>query len=129
MTRATSLSAAAIGAIACALPAAGHAAPRTYASPCFYVSDVTGFRSGGPGVVYIATADGRTVRLETLNACRAALTSDRLAVSATASPRVCRPIDVEIVVTDAVAGRRCPVRAMRTLSPDESAALPRRMRP
>lgn len=96
---------------------------------CFYVSDVTSYRSGGPGVVYLSTADGRIRRLDTLNACRAALTSDRLAVVAPGTTRICRPVDAEIVVTDAVAGRRCPLRTIRTLSAQEAAQLPRAMRP
>lgn len=124
------LCAAAVAAVvAPSIAAAAPARRAAQASPCFYAADVTAFRSGGPGVVYLGTADGRTVRLDTMNACRAALTSDRLAVSAPPSGRICRPVDVQVLVTDAVAGRRCPVRALRTLTADEAAALPRSMRP
>lgn len=124
------------GAVAAAGCAATEDAPPSAPRPagataerCIYVSDVLGFSARRPGVVYVVTGRGETVRLETLNACTAAQGAQSLALYAPGAQRVCSAAGLEIVAGGAVAGGRCPVRSFQVLTPAEADALPREDRP
>lgn len=112
-----------------ASPPPERAARPVSSDQCFYAADVTGFHASSPRVIYMATGQGRTVRIETFNDCRAALYANNLTLSAPGAGRVCRPADADVMVSDTVGGRRCPIRSFHILSPEETAALPRSDRP
>lgn len=116
---------AAQGAESSAVGATGLAAAPSEPAQCVYVADVTGFTAQRPGVVYVATARGETVRLETLGSCTAAQGAQSLALYAPGAARVCSAAGLELLAGD----RRCPVSRFTVLGPAEAAALPQSDRP
>lgn len=98
-------------------------------SQCFYAGDVNGFRAPSPRVIYVATARGETIRLDTLNDCNDARNAQGLGFRTPGGERVCRGADVDVLVPGAGLRGRCPVSRLTVLTRDEAAALPDDARP
>lgn len=124
-------------AIAACSIAAGLAAcnaPPPYAAPyqaaaggprqCFYANNVSGFRQGPNGIVYVNTNARDYYELQTLNYCAARLDFEhRIALRSRSGGFICSGMDAEIYVPDALGATYCPVRSVRKLAPPEVAAL------
>lgn len=132
--RLAAFAAAALSSVLGACTVADRAPPATIAdlapSQCFHASDVTGFRVPTDRVVYISTARGDTLRLDTLVDCSRARSASTVGFSTLpGGDRVCRGDEVALVVPDASFPQRCPVSSLRRLSLDEVAALTAEERP
>ena len=107
--------------------AAAHPAKDPQAIKCFYTRDLRNHSVGDAHTLYF-DVNGRSVyRVEMSNNCLATATSsDPLVMrNFTGSPQICHPLDLDISVN----GERCLVKGLSKLTPEEAAALPRRVRP
>ncbi len=111
-------------ALALALPAA--AQPKAENS-CFWLRDLRNHTVGGDHTLYF-DVNGRSVyRVETTGNCLAGtVSSDPIVLrKRTAGGQICTPLDLDL----SIRGSRCIVSDLSRLSPEEAAALPRRMHP
>jgi hypothetical protein len=94
---------------------------------CFYMRDLRGHTVDAPRTLYLDVAGRFTYRVEMNNDCLALATrSDPIALkSFGASRTVCKPVDLEI---SGPAGH-CFVSKLVRLTPQEAAAVPKRLQP
>jgi hypothetical protein len=95
---------------------------------CFYMRDLRGHTALAPRTLYLDVAGRFIYRVDMANDCLAGATthSDPIAIRSVGSSRtVCKPVDLEI---SAVAGR-CFVKNLVRLTPEDAAALPKRLQP
>ena len=131
------LPAAALGALGLAFAAActpaadgPSAAGNASASPreCFSARSVTGYRSApesedGAQRIYVDVGARDTYLFETFGGCPDLDFSWRIGLRDRGIGRICRGIDVDLVVPDPAFGPRvCPVRMIRKLDPGEPGA-------
>jgi len=114
----------ALGALALALPAA--AQPHAQSS-CFWTRDLRNHTVGDEHTLYFNVGGRSVLRVETSGACLAGVSSsDPIVLRDRASTgQICSKIDLDI----SVRGGHCIVTDMSWLSPEEAAALPRRIKP
>ena len=96
---------------------------------CFYMRDLRGHTVEGPRTLYLDVAGRFTYRVEMANDCLATTTrSDPLVVQTFGgSSTVCKAVDLQISAPT-VAGHCLASRLVR-LTPEEAAALPKRLQP
>jgi hypothetical protein len=121
----------ALAALAIAMTAAAAAAapPATH-NQCFVRRNINGFSAPNDRTVYIRVGVSDVWRLDLMTDCTGL--SFRNAFGLEARPArawICSPLDATVIVRQTGISQRCPVSAMRKLTPDEIAALPRRDRP
>ncbi|THD70650.1 DUF6491 family protein [Phenylobacterium sp.] len=117
--------------------AGGHAQDKPADKPaskneCFWSRNVTSFAAPDDHTVYIKVNLRDVYRLDLMVSCpdvdwdqRVALVSNR-----GAGGSICGPLDAEIVSHATGLGpQRCPVKALRKLTPEEVAALPKKAKP
>ncbi|WP_338447408.1 DUF6491 family protein [Pelagerythrobacter marensis] len=141
MTSPSHLPAAALGALGLALAAActpaadgpaGAGAAPAGARECFDARSVTGYRSApdsddGADRIYVDVGARDTYLFEMFGRCPELNFSWRIGLRDRGIGRICRGIDVDLVVPDPAYGTRvCPVRMIRKLGPDEEGARRRR---
>ena len=91
---------------------------------CFYAGNVSGFRAGPNGIVYVNTNSRDYYELQTLNYCSNRLNFEHaIALRSRAGSFICTGYDAEIYVPDALGSTYCPVSSVRKLSPGEVQAL------
>lgn len=96
---------------------------------CFYMRDLRGHTVAPPRTLYF-DVNGRFIyRAEMANDCLAAATgSDPLVVRSFGGARtICKPVDLDISAPRA--GGHCFISRLERLSPEEAAALPKRLQP
>ncbi|HEX3364021.1 DUF6491 family protein [Phenylobacterium sp.] len=99
---------------------------------CFWSRNVTSFAAPDDHTVYIKVNLRDVYRLDLMVSCPDVDWNQRVALvsSRGAGGSICGPLDAEIVSHAQGLGRqRCPVKAMRKLTPEEIAALPKRAKP
>jgi len=97
---------------------------------CFYASNINNFTTEADRIVYIRVGVSDVYRLDLMTECPEL--SFRLDVQFTrADPgsSICSPVDLTLSYRQNGARRICPVVDMRKLTPQEVAALPKRLRP
>jgi hypothetical protein len=111
-------------ALALALPAA--AQPKAETS-CFWTRDLRNHTVGGDHTLYFDVGGRSVYKVETTGACLAGATSSDPIVmrQRTGSGQICAPIDLDL----SIRGSRCIVSGLTKLTPEEAAALPRRIHP
>jgi hypothetical protein len=125
-----------VAAVACAILGAGLASASAQAAApvenpaggkCFYMRDLRNHTTAPPRTLYLGVNGVFTYRLDMANDCLAnQTTSDPIVIKTFGGSRtVCKPVDLEI---SGVAGH-CYVSRMVRLSPQEAAALPKRLQP
>jgi hypothetical protein len=94
---------------------------------CFYMHDLRGHTALAPRTLYMDVAGRFTYRVEMANDCLAAATrSEPVAIRSFGSPRaICKPVDLDI----AGPGGHCFVSKLVRLTPEEAAAVPKRLQP
>lgn len=94
---------------------------------CFFLNQVTGF-SRAPGaksgsaqiLVHVGVKD--SYLFETLGPCPDLDWSERLGFAQRTPGTICEGIDVDLIVPGGIGPRRCPVRMIRKLTPEEAKA-------
>jgi hypothetical protein len=126
-------------ALAAALLACSTAAPSATAkSPaakydanqCFYTRMVSGFAAPDEKTLYGRVGVRDVYRFDMFGRCPDIDWNQHLALVSRPSSWICNGMDAEVITHAVGIGRqRCPVTAVRKLTPEEVAALPRRARP
>ncbi|VXC85305.1 DUF6491 family protein [Sphingomonas sp. AX6] len=109
------------------LPAAGVAG----AQQCFWNSQVTGFSDAGADRAIVNIGSRESWELELSPGCPDVDYAQRIGIVSRGGSRICTGANVELVVPDASGSntRRCLVRGVRQLSPEEAAAVRGRVPP
>lgn len=96
---------------------------------CFYAGDVSGFAVQGDHIVNVRVAPRDVYQFELVGSCPAVNWHARPALESRGTSFICTGLDAELVAPGASGPRRCPVRNIRKLTPDEITALPNAARP
>lgn len=118
------------------LPLAAACAPveddtaRTAASSqrdCFFLSEVNGFNNAPDGPdgedrIYVDTGPSEIYLFETFGSCSDLRFAEGIGFDQNGPGTICRGIDVDLIVPSSIGPRRCPVRMIRKLTPEEEAA-------
>jgi len=96
-------------------------------SSCIWTRDLRNHTVGDDHTLYFNVGGRSVLRVEMSGACLAGVsTSDPIVLRDRASTgQICSPLDIDI----SARGARCIVTGMTRLTPEEAAALPRRIRP
>jgi len=137
LTGSALLLALAAGLAACAnenAPYAGGAgqtatARATSGPACFRPDDVNGFTAVDDRTVIVRVGVNRVFQMQLMGTCPDVDWSMRLGLQSTASSWICQGLDATVIAPTPIGPQRCPVTAIRQLSPQEVAALPPRQRP
>ncbi len=112
---------------ACAAPTSDGPTKAAGARECFWANSVNGFTDAGPNHVRVNVGASEVWELELFGGCPDVDWAQRIAVVSRGSSRICSGLDAELIVPE-ISGRdarRCSVRSVRKLTPEEAAA-PRR---
>lgn len=127
--RAAALSAALM---AVAAPASAQPAPKaeTPRAPCFRLSDLGGHRIAAPDTLYYSVRRKEVYKFTFSGSCLAGVTnSDPLILEPLgASSQICKPLDLNLGVGGPVS-RRCIIKSIERLTPEQAAALPKKLKP
>ncbi|HVI32211.1 DUF6491 family protein [Phenylobacterium sp.] len=96
---------------------------------CFWARNANGFAAADEKTVNIRVGVRDVYQFEMLGRCTDIDWSQKIALVSRGSSSICTGLDAEIVTASPIGPQRCPVRAVRKLTPDEVAALPSRARP
>lgn len=99
------------------------------ARQCFFANAVTSFKAVGDRAVNVRVSVDDVYRLELLAPCPDIDWANEIALQAHAGDSICTGLDATIVSPSSAGLRRCEVRSVRRLTPDEVAALPGDQRP
>lgn len=94
---------------------------------CFLTRDLRGHTVGTDGhTLYLGVNGVDTYQVTTSDACAAHATgSDPIVIKDRGLGKICRPLDLEIVVR----GNHCVIDKLTRLTPQEANALPKRLQP
>lgn len=127
--RAAALSAVlmAVAAPASAQPASKAETPR---APCFRLSDLGGHKIAAPDTLYYSVRRKEVYKFTFSGSCLAGVTnSDPLILEPLgASSQICKPLDLNLGVGGPVS-RRCIIKSIERLTPEQAAALPKKLKP
>lgn len=113
-------------------PAGAYGSPAAATAPaCFRVRQLHNHTVADPHTMYLNYNNQAVYRVTMASACLAAATSsDPIIIKErTGTDQICRPIDLDVSVAVGGIPTRCIVASIDRLSPEEAAALPRRLRP
>lgn len=107
--------------------AGSSAAPPSKAKSCFYRSQVNGFqpartRERGSEGVIVSVGPGQKYLFETLGPCPDIRWTEAIGFDQFGPGQICDGLDVTLVVPSTIGPRRCPVKMIRQLSPEEARA-------
>ena len=131
--RAAALSAVLLSASALAAeaaPASKAEAPRPANAPCFRLGDLGGHRIAGPDTLYYSVRRKEVYKFTFSGSCLAGVTnSDPLVLEPLgASSQICKPLDLNLGVAGPIS-RRCIIRSIERLTPEQVEALPKKFKP
>ena len=122
-----------LAALAIGLSAAGETPGTSPAQPaarqCFWSHDVHNFAYGPPDKVNLRVGVRDVYELTLFGECDDIDHANFLRFDTHGFSSVCSGLDIDLIVPTTLGPRRCQVRSLRQLTPDEIAALPRRARP
>jgi len=113
---------------------AGAAAAQPAAKPqtdrCFLSRNINGFTAPNDRTVYVRVGVRDVWRLDLMFDCAGLSFRNGFGLQGSPTgPWICHPLDATVIIRQTGATQRCPVTAIRQLTPDEVAALPKRDRP
>jgi hypothetical protein len=113
-----------------AAPAGKTESPRPTTAPCFRLSELGGHRIGGPDTLYYSVRRKEVYKFTFSGSCLAGVThSDPLVLEPLgASNQICKPLDLNLGVAGPIT-RRCIIKSIERLTPEQAAALPKKMKP
>ena len=118
--------------LAAAAALAAPALPAAAADACFRTHDIQNHRKVDNNTIYVRVLNKDVYRVTSSTPCFAGATSnDALVIKVIgASDSVCRPIDLDLAVrTGPVGTSHCIVSSITKLTPQEKAAIPKKLRP
>jgi hypothetical protein len=124
-----------LGLAAIALAAAAAGAAPTNAQPgryqqCLYVRNINGFNAPNDRTIYVRESVDKIWRIDLMIDCTGlSFRNDFRLRSVAGDPWICEPIQAEVSFRDLGIHEHCPVVGLHKLTPEEAAALPRRLRP
>ena len=126
-------------AAAAALMSIGAAAPGAAKSPlegaekpkrqCFWTSQINGFASDDDRIVNVRVGVKDVYQFEMFGRCHEIDWQNKIALVSRGGSSICTGMDADIVTPTSIGPQRCPVRAVRKLTPEEVKALPKRAKP
>ncbi len=118
--------------MAVAAPASAQPAPKaeTPRAPCFRLSDLGGHKIAAPDTLYYSVRRKEVYKFTFSGSCLAGVTnSDPLILEPLgASSQICKPLDLNLGVGGPVS-RRCIIKSIERLTPEQAAALPKKLKP
>ena len=122
---------AAIAAAAAAASGSLPAAAQPRAESCFRLSQLQNTHADGDRRIYARVGTNTFYRIDLANRCSAlGFGGSHLVLTPTpGSDLICRPIDLDLKVSEDGAAEACFIQSITRLSPDEAAAIPRRVKP
>jgi hypothetical protein len=129
--RAAALSAALLAASAAnAAPAAKAEPSRPAGPPCFRLNELGGHKIAGPDTLYYSVRRKEVYKFTFSGSCLAGVTSsDPLVLEPLgASSQICKPMDLNLGVGGPMS-RRCIIKSIERLTPEQAAALPKKLKP
>lgn len=114
--------------LASSAPAAMAAdAPKASQRECFLSRNLNGFNAPDDHTLYVRSGVKDIYRLDLMSSCINLTFRQSVGLKSTGgSDWICDPLDAEVVYGDVGIPQRCPVTAIRKLTPDEVAALPKK---
>jgi hypothetical protein len=97
---------------------------------CFLNRNINGFSAPNDETVYVRVGVKDVWRLDLMSHCTGITFRNSFGLKGSPTgPWICSPLDATIVFRQTGMSQRCPVTALRKLTPDEVAALPKKDRP
>ncbi len=120
-----------IVAAAAALGAALPAAAQTGRESCFRLSQISSTRPDGDRRIYVRVGVNSFYRIDLANRCASLpFEGNHLILTpAGGNDLVCRPIDLDLKVSEDGVPESCIIGSITRLSPEEAAAIPRKVKP
>ena len=120
---------AAAPAVSAAAPAAP-ADPARVSTPCFRLSDLGGHTIASSDTLYYSVRRKEVYKFTFSGSCLAGVTtSDPLILEPLgASSQICKPMDLNLGVGGSMS-RRCIIKSIERLTPEQAAALPKKLKP
>ncbi len=120
---------AAAPAVSAAAPAAP-ADPARVSTPCFRLSDLGGHTIASSDTLYYSVRRKEVYKFTFSGSCLAGVTtSDPLVLEPLgASSQICKPMDLNLGVAGPIT-RRCIIKSIERLTPEQAAALPKKLKP
>lgn len=105
-------------------------APRPPSAPCFRLSDLGGHKIAAPDTLYYSVRRKEVYKFTFSGSCFAGVTnSDPLVLEPLgASSQICKPMDLNLGVGGPVS-RRCIIKSIERLTPEQAEALPKKLKP
>lgn len=104
-------------------------APPDRQRACFHSRNINNFTIPDDRTVYLRVGVSDIWRLDLMSNCPELTFRRNLSFTRSGVGMICSPLDMTIRFNQRGARRVCPVSAMRRLTPEEAAALPRGVRP
>jgi len=120
---------AAAPAVSTAAPAA-QADPARASTPCFRLSDLGGHTIASSDTLYYSVRRKEVYKFTFSGSCLAGVTtSDPLVLEPLgASSQICKPMDLNLGVAGPIS-RRCIIKSIERLTPEQATALPKKLKP
>jgi hypothetical protein len=99
------------------------------AEQCFYMSNIQNSRAADDHTVYIRVGVDEIYRMDMQYPCTDLQNSKLIVRSVSGSGQICKAVDVDLKVGDQGFRSACVARSITRLTPDEAAALPRKIKP
>jgi hypothetical protein len=106
-------------------------APGDRPKSCFFASQINGFRADGDRVLNLRIGVRDIYRLDLLGACHDIRFAETIGVEGSSgSNQICSGLDATVITLNSPTGpRRCAVRSVTRLTPEEVAAMRKGTRP
>ena len=96
---------------------------------CFWSHQVNGFASRDDRIVNVRVGVKDVYQFEMFGRCNEVDWANKIALVSRGGSSICTGMDADIVTPTSIGPQRCPVKAVRKLTPAEVAALPKGARP
>lgn len=96
---------------------------------CFLARSVTSFKAADRENVYVRVGVKDVYAFKLLGPCPDVDWTLQVALVSRGSDFICSGLDAELVVPSPIGPQRCPVQDVRKLTPEEVAALPKKLLP
>jgi hypothetical protein len=110
--------------------AAAQTDPARASTPCFRLSDLGGHKIASSDSLYYSVRRKEVYKFTFSGSCLAGVTnSDPLVLEPLgASSQICKPMDLNLGVGGPMS-RRCIIKSIERLTPEQAAALPKKLKP
>ncbi len=123
---------AAAAALACAQPASAQPHGAGGANDnCFRLSQLSNTRPDGDRRIYLRVGVNSFYRIDLASRCSSLpFEGNHLVITPTpGSDLICRPIDLDLKVSEGGVSEPCFIKSITRLTPEEAAAIPRKVKP